>query len=464
MSTAARRMAQTDFLTWSMEQDPALRSTIVAVITLDSSPDWDRIVEMMDRGTRDIPHFRHRVVSVPLGLGAPRWVADPDFDLSWHLRHVALPSPGTFDDVLELARIAAMTAFDRARPLWEFTVIDGIADGRAALMLKVHHALTDGLGGMQMTAHIVDFTREGTPRPEPAAPPEPERPGSLDLVTEILGEYRSQARGAVVQGLRSVWPATRAVVTHPIGAARGVLGTVSSVARYLRPITTIASPVMTDRALGRALFAAEFPLEGLRAAGHRTGCTVNSAFLTALIVGLDRYHREHGADDVEMLRVTMPLSVRRPEDQMGGNLINLARFALPVRSGDVDDLMREIDSIVRRWRGEPAVEMGPMLAAPLNVLPPAVIGSMLEHVDFLASNVPGSPVPLYVAGARAEGYYAFGPTIGSSFNVTMVSYLGVCYLGFTLDVGAVPDQGVFEDCMRAGFRDVIGETPDESVS
>ncbi|MGV9746060.1 wax ester/triacylglycerol synthase domain-containing protein [Rhodococcus zopfii] len=463
MSTAARRMAQTDYLTWSMEQDPALRSTIVAVITLDASPDWDRIVAMMDRGTRDIPHFRHRVVSVPFGLGAPRWVVDPDFDLSWHLRHVALPSPGTFDDVLELARIAAMTAFDRARPLWELTVIDGLADGRAALLLKVHHALTDGLGGMQITAHLVDFTREGTPRPEPAAPPEPEHPGSWDLVTEMLDEYGSQTRGAFVQGLRSVWPATRAVVTHPIGAARGVLGTVSSVARYLRPITTIASPVMTGRALGRSLYSADIPLEGLRAAGHRADCTVNSAFLTALVVGLDRYHREHGAD-AEMLRVTMPLSVRRPDDEIGGNRINLARFELPMHGGDVDALMREIDAIVRKWRAEPAVEMGAMLAAPLNMLPPAVIGSMLEHVDFLASNVPGSAVPLYVAGAQAERYYAFGPTLGSAFNVTMVSYQGICCLGFTLDVGAVPDREVFENCMRAGFRDVIGDTPEESVS
>ncbi|MBH0120044.1 WS/DGAT domain-containing protein [Rhodococcus sp. HM1] len=456
-------MAQTDFLTWSMEQDPALRSTIVAVITLDSSPDWDRVVEMMDRGTRDVPHFRHRVVSVPFGLGAPRWVADPDFDLSWHLRHTALPSPGTIDDVLELARIAAMTAFDRARPLWELTVVDGLADGGAAILLKVHHALTDGLGGMQITAHIVDFTREGTPRPEPPAPPEPERLGSWDLVTELLEDYGSQARGMVGRGLRSVWPATRAVVTDPVGAARGVLGTVSSVARYLRPITTTASPVMTERALGRALFSFDVPLEGLRAAGHRAGCTVNSAFLTALVVGLHHYHRAHDAD-VESLRVTMPLSVRRPDDEMGGNRINLARFALPVHGGDVDDLMREIESIVRAWRAEPALDMGEVLAAPLNMLPPAVVGSMLEHVDFLASNVPGSPVPLYVAGARAERYYAFGPTLGSAFNVTMVSYLGTCCLGVTLDVGAVPDRAVFEECIRTGFRDVLGEKSDESVS
>lgn len=449
-------MAQTDFLTWSMEQDPALRSTIVAVIALDSSPDWDRVVEMMDRGTRDVPRFRHHVVPVPPGMGAPRWVADPNFDLSWHLRHVALPSPGTIDDVLELARVAVMTAFDRARPLWELTVVDGLADGRAAVLLKVHHALTDGLGGMQITAHIVDLAREGTPRPEPADPPKPEHLGYWDVAVDALDDYRTQARDLLGWGLRSMWPATRAVFTDPIGAARGVFGTTTSIVRYLRPITATASPVMTDRALGRSLYSIEAPLEALRAAGRRAGCTVNSVYLTALVVGLGHYHRKHGAD-VDALRVTMPLSVRRPDDEMGGNRINLARFALPVRTDDVDDLMREIESIVAQWRSEPAVDMGEILATPLNLLPAGVIGNMFAHVDFVASNVPGSPVPLYVAGARAERYYAFGPTLGSAFNVVLVSYLDTCCLGFTLDTGAVPDQDVFEECMRAGIRDVIGD-------
>ncbi|OOL31975.1 diacylglycerol O-acyltransferase [Rhodococcus rhodochrous] len=455
MSNASdRHMQQTDYLTWSMEKDPALRSTIVAVVLLDASPDWDRLCEMMDRGTREVPSFRHRVVEVPFGLAPPRWVADANFDLSWHMRRVSLPGPANFDDVLEFARTTAMAAFDKDRPLWEMTVVDGLAGGQAALLIKVHHALTDGIGGMQITARLVDFDRDGTPREPAPEPPAPESPDSLDLAAEAIGWDWSQLRGLAGRGLASIWPTTRAVVTNPIGSARNAAGVAASVARYLRPILRLESPVMTERTLSRRLHVIDVPLDRLRDAAHRGGATLNSAFLTAVLVGLAEYHHRHGSD-VDELRVTMPLSIRTDQDTLGGNRINLARFPLPVRSDDPLTLMQEVNRIVEGWRHEPAVPMAQTLATPLNLLPPAVVGEMLKHVDFLASNVPGSPVALYVAGAKVERYYAFGPTLGSAFNVTLMSYLHTCCVGFTLDTGAVPDLEVFDDCMRDGFHAVL---------
>ena len=134
-----------------MEEDPVLRSTIVAVALLDRSPDQDRFVRMMDRGTRAVPAFRRTMAESAFGQTPPRWVDDPDFDLSWHLRRIALPHPGGLDAVLPLVRAAAMTAFDKDRPLWEVTVVDGLDGGGAAVLLEIHHSLTDGIGGIRIS-------------------------------------------------------------------------------------------------------------------------------------------------------------------------------------------------------------------------------------------------------------------------------------------------------------------------
>src|SRR6266568_2402182 len=135
MDPRESHMTQSDLFTWSLEQDPMLRSTSVTVFVLDAPLDWDRLVRMIDRGTRVVPKFRQRLVIVPWGLTPPRWDPDPDFDLSWHMRRVVLPVPGDLSSVLEFARIDAMTVFDPARPLWHCTVLDGLDGDRSALVL-----------------------------------------------------------------------------------------------------------------------------------------------------------------------------------------------------------------------------------------------------------------------------------------------------------------------------------------
>ncbi len=122
-ATNQRYMTQTDFMSWRMEEDPILRSTIVAVAVLDRSPDQTRFVDMMGRAVELVPLFRQKVIEDPLGLAPPRWSGDEDFDLSWHLRRYSLTEPGTWDGVLDFTRAAEMTAFDTRRPLWEFTVL-----------------------------------------------------------------------------------------------------------------------------------------------------------------------------------------------------------------------------------------------------------------------------------------------------------------------------------------------------
>jgi len=167
----AEFMRSSDTFSWSMESDPNLRSTIVTLMFLDGSPDWGQIVERFDQLCRTLPMFRQKVVPSPV-LAPPRWELDPDFDLSFHMRRVSAPAPGTVDTVLEMARLAAMADFDRARPLWEVTVIDGLADGGAALLCKLHHALTDGVGGVQIGMTLFGLT-EVVEEHGRRAPPQP---------------------------------------------------------------------------------------------------------------------------------------------------------------------------------------------------------------------------------------------------------------------------------------------------
>ncbi|SDD38938.1 acyltransferase, WS/DGAT/MGAT [Rhodococcus tukisamuensis] len=452
-------MTQTDLLAWRMEQDPVLRSTIVAVALLDRVPDWDAFVRLMERGTRAVPIFRYKAVSTSIGLAPPRWVVDPDFDLSWHLRRAAVPPAGGLAAVLDFARTAGMSAFDKDRPLWEFTVLEGLSEGRAALVMKVHHALTDGVGGMQITNEIVDFTRSGTdrgPAPQPVVPGPAD--GRSSALTALLWHLDTGVR-LLRKGASAPVGISR-ILTAPLSTVRRLAAVAGSVARFTRPVTTTLSPVMTERSTRRQFAVLDIPLDGLRGAASAGDCTMNDAFLTSVLLGLKRYHALHGADVAE-LSLTLPMSLRAESDPLGGNRITLARFTLPTVETDPGDLMRAVRRTVTAWRDEPAVAHSSSIAAVLNLFPARILGSMLKHVDFVASDVPGPTIPLYLAGAEICEYYAFSPTLGAAFNVTLLSYLGHCSIGVNADCAAVPDLSCLAESLDAGFRAVcaLGVAP-----
>lgn len=449
-----RHVSDADAFTMQLERDPLLRSTIVAVAILDRVPDWQVLEERVDRATRLAPTFREKLVAAPLGLAPPRWVVDPDFDLAWHLQRASVRAGGGLGAVLAFARNTGMSAFDHDRPLWRITLLEGLPDGRAALVIKVHHALTDGIGGIQLAAHVVDLEREPQhlgPLPDlPAAP----HHGPFDTVTDTAA-YTCRRATAAAREL--VWSLPGTVVRafrHPVGAAGDAAATAASVARFVRPVTATRSPVMRERRLQWRYDALDVPFQELRAAAHRMDGSLNDAFLAGLTGGLRRYHEHHGRD-VEQLGVTMPVSVRADGDDEGGNRVTLVRFEVPIALSDVRERMRVIGERCRALRHERAIPYSNSIAAMLNLLPVSVTGGMLKHVDFLASNVPGFGDDVYVAGARLEAFYPFGPTLGSAVNFTLMSYGDVCNIGVNTDAGAVPDPDVLLDAIRAGFAEVL---------
>jgi diacylglycerol O-acyltransferase / wax synthase len=176
--------------------------------------------------------------------------------------------------------------------------------------------------------------------------------------------------------------------------------------------------------------------------------------VAAVTGGLRRYHERHETR-IERLRMTMPISMRTADDPAGGNRVTLVRFAVSVAEPDPVNRMIGTGQLTSVARREPAIGYSEMIAGVLNLLPPAATGSMLKHVDILASNVPGFPLSVYVAGAQVEAFYPLGPTIGAAANLTLMSYDGNCCVGVTTDAGAVPDAEVFVTCLREGFDEVL---------
>lgn len=448
----AEFMRNSDAFAFGMEHDAVLRSTVVTIIMLDRSPDWDVVSDRFERICRQIPMFRQRVVST-LPPAPPRWEVDPDFDLRFHLRRIIAPHPGTLDTLLDMARRAEMGEFDHARPLWQVTLVDGLADGGAALVCKLHHSLTDGIGGVQIAMLLFDPTEE--PQDRGPLPPEPvaEARGALSGLRHWLRYETDLARTAwgVTQG---VPPAALRGVRRPRQSVRAVGDTAASIYRVVRPLNHTASPIMKRRRLIRELAVHEVPMPALREAAHLSGGTLNDAFLAGVTGGLRIYHAKHGAD-VGDLVVTMPVSIRGEQDPIGGNRLTLMRFSLPVGIEDPAERLRQIHLRAGTVRTERSLPYTQAIAGGLNLLPRWYIGAILRHVDFLASDVPGMPVKVYLGGAAVRMQYAFGPTIGAAVNVTLMTYTDTCAIGINVDTGAIPDFDVFVDCLLEGFDEVL---------
>ncbi|HEY4397325.1 MAG TPA: wax ester/triacylglycerol synthase family O-acyltransferase [Acidimicrobiia bacterium] len=452
------QMSDADALMWTVEKDPTLRSTVVTVLTLDRSPDWDALVERVERGSRLIPRLRQRVVSPMVRVGPPFWSADPNFDLSYHMRRVRAPEPGSFVCVLDFARNAAMAGFDRARPLWEYTLVDGLEGGGAALVIKVHHSMTDGVGGMKMLMMLFDLERDpGPPGPcdefqdLPAFTP-------FDLVGRSFDYQRHRAIGLARQGVANAVGAARRAARDPEAALHEAGRVTRSLAAFLAPATTPRSPIIGARSLGRRLAAFDVPLDDLKRAAKAVGGSLNDAFLAAVVGGVQRYHELHGVEPAA-LRMVMPINLRGEGTTLGGNHFTPARFLVPLQIADPEERMHALGELARAVRDEPAVGLTDALATVLNQLPTRVttafFGSMLKGSDFVTSNVPGSPFPLYVAGAELERLYPFGPLSGTAANVTLLSHCDTCCIGINTDTLAIPDAHDFSKSVEAGFSEVL---------
>ncbi|MDQ3145372.1 MAG: WSD1 family O-acyltransferase, partial [Actinomycetota bacterium] len=217
------------------------------------------------------------------------------------------------------------------------------------------------------------------------------------------------------------------------------------------------SPIMKGRSLAVRFDSLSAPLDEMKAAAARVDAKLNDAFAAAVTGGLRQYHLDHGAE-VEALRMAMPINTRAEGGSVGGNHFVPARFAVPLGIADPLERMAVVHHLMGEQRAEPALALTATLAGVFNRLPGGVVtsafGTVLKGVDFLLSNVPGVPVPLYLAGSKVEANYAYGPLTGAAANITLVSWAGDLHVGVNTDPAAVPDPDHLCDCLQAGFDEI----------
>lgn len=460
-TTATVRMSASDTVLWSLEHDPILRSTITAIAILDRSPDWDALRRRVAHATELMPRLRQRVVEPSNPGGVPRWVFDDDFDLDYHLRRVRSPAPGSRRDVLDLATPIATQPFDHTRPLWEFTLVEGMEHGEAALIQKLHHSITDGEGAVALAMLLLDEQRDASPERPTAPTGQAAATAAEPTLQRALGDLGGRwVRGLAGAANLSTSLARTALGTavDPIGTARQAGALARSMAKAVAPIPESASPIMRSRSLSRRLDTIDLPLADLKAAAHAAGGTMNDAFLAGVIGGLTRYHDQHQSP-IDTLRITMPISIRRADDALAGNHFVPARFEVPCTITDPAARILALGAIARDWQHEPFLAHSDALATLLAHLPAGVtsdiMGSMLKHVDAVATNVVGLPTPTYLAGAELVREYAFAPPSGAAVNVALLSHVDTACIGVVSDASAIPDDALLMQCLVESFDQVL---------
>lgn len=447
-----RTMNELETAMWRAERHPEQSSTICSLMMLDTTPDWDRFVAAHDWATQLVRRGRERVLEPALPTAPPAWVPDDDFSLDHHLFRHTVAAPGTTAALLEQAAEFALAPLDRTRPLWEGHLVEGLDGGRAAYLVKLHHSLTDGLGGVQLMSLVQSRTREHTPGKPVSPPGRPIADDPVTLAARGLAGTAAAAPGLVRRALSAGWEGAR----QPRLVAAESLRYAASVRRMLTPPAP-HSPLFADRDGRTWVFGVlECPLADLRAAGRAAGGSVNDAYVAALLGGIRRYHEHHGVE-LEELPITMPVSLRRADDPMGGNRFAGAFLAAPVGVVDPLERMAAVRGAVLSVRTEPALDTFSLVAPVLNRLPSGLSAAVVRlgaNADLSASNVPGLPHPVYLAGARVDRVFPFGPLPGVAVMAAMVSHVETACIGLNVDGGAVADTDLLFHCLQEGLDEV----------
>jgi diacylglycerol O-acyltransferase len=452
----SRTMSDAEGLMWRLEKDPHLSSTFANVTILDRKPDFDKLRRRMERVVVRIPRLRQRVQTVPGNVSAPVWVDDPDFDLDLHLRRIALPKPGSDRQLLDLATLITADPFDRTRPLWQFVIVEGLRGNKAALIEKLHHTITDGEGGVQLSLEFLDFERDVPDLPIPTRAEFDEANDSVDqgqpdsMRDFVAGTLRIPL--GIVRQIKDLLADPGQIPDAGSAAAdtfRGILN-------QLGDTESARSPLWIERSLRRHLEVASAPFTETRAAARKLGGTLNTAFLTVATEAAACYHTELGAP-VESLRASMAISTRT--DDSGANAFSLVRMLVPTGDIPIDERFRAIQESSQAAVGQSKSANLETIAAFASTLPTSIVTRLARQqaqtIDFATSNVKGAPIPMYAAGAQLLHNYPVGPLSGVAFNLTLLSYLGNLDMGMNTDAAAVTEPALMKRCLDRAIKDFL---------
>jgi diacylglycerol O-acyltransferase / wax synthase len=449
------------FLNFESEREPM---HIGAVYIFEGKPEIrgrpgvPGLVQTVEDRLYLVPRYRQRIQNVPAALGHPVWVDDPDFDLGYHLRRLALPKPGGNKELLDVVARLHSRILDRARPLWEMYIIEGLKGGRVAIYAKTHHAMVDGIAAVDLATTIFDFDPEGwrAPAGEPFRP----RPllSSRELVEDVVKEAAGALRGMAGSLLRRPTSA-------PLELAGQALKTVHAreLLHMLRPVPGGPLNVKVGRA--RRVELVPISLPRVKAIKNALGGTVNDVALAVVGEAINAFldHRGEEIPEDLMYRVLVPVSVRNEDEKPAlGNRVSAMFLDMPVgrmpARRRLQMIQRSMGALKDKRQSVASRQLMELASrAPALVHSLAGRGAYANQrlVNMVISNVPGVQVPAYAGGARLLEAYPLLPVAANlGVVVCVASYNGGLYFGVVADYGGFPDLDVLARGIEAGVENL----------
>jgi len=428
-----------------------------------------------------LPPFRRRIVEVPFGLDHPYWIEDPNFDLDFHMRHIAVPPPGTNEQLAELVSHLHALPLDRSRPLWQLWVIEGLESGQTALYVKVHHCTIDGVSGVEMTSTLLDRTREGAAPPPALTRWRPERiPGDGEMLARGLAGLALQPGKAVRFAIRTardlpgiapmLAPFADAMglgrLPWPFGPRRTEQVDAPRLPQTAAPHTSFNRSITPHRRFSFITLS----LEDARRVRKAFGTTLNDVVMAMCAGALRRYLEERGELPDEALIASVPVSVRSASEK--ATYSNRVTAVMAELATDEPDPVKRLKRIHESMRSAKELQEAipatllqdfTQFATPALFAQAARIAARLRIADrmrppfnLIISNVPGPREPLYCGGAQMRTYYPVSAVAeGQGMNITVQSYLD------QLDFGVITCRELVSDPWR--IARYLGEALEELV-
>jgi diacylglycerol O-acyltransferase / wax synthase len=422
------------------------------------APAYGDLVRLIVSKLPLVPRYRQKVRFAPGGVGRPVWVDDSHFQILYHIRHTAVPPPGGRDELRNLAgRVFAQT-LDRGKPLWELWMVEGLQDGRWAIISKVHHCMVDGISATDLLTVTFDAT-DGAAVRSPATEwtPAPE-PGTFSLAAHGIVRTISDPLGR----LRDVSGGLRITAGPRTRVAEGAALLRSLAEWSKRSATSLNGPIGPHRRWSWA----EASLDDVKTVRHGLGGTVNDVVLAAITAGFRSLLLQRGEDvSNRVVRTLVPVSVRADSERgVYNNRVSGIFPGLPVSIADPGDRLNAIAAQLSMLKGSKQAVAGDALVKLAGFAPPVLLslGARLaartpqRALQTVTTNVPGPQYPLYVVGRRMVYSYPYVPIMGSvRISIAIFSYCGRLFFGITGDYDTVADIDVLRDGIEEGMRELV---------
>lgn len=436
MSERPERLSASDMSSLLAERGPIHVNVGAALILEGDPPTLDELLEHVESRLALVPRFRQRVQATPLQITNPVWADDPGFDLEWHVRHVALPRPGSTDQLRELVGRVMSTPLDLERPLWQLYLVEGLEGGRHAYISKTHHALVDGVSAVDVGTIMLDPNPEGTEMPIPEERWDPDVPSP-----ELL--FVRAATDRISTPMRAARKAALGALSMPRETAGRVMRTAESFAGLAAggptaPRTFLNEEIGRDR---RVAFV-RTELDALKQARGETGSTVNDVILAVATGGLRRLFERRGEAVPDQLVALVPMSIRRSDEHLElGNRIATLMVALPLSEPNPAERLRLVHAETTRVKESEQARAASLVIEATGWTPPTINRVLADVIsrqlnwNLVVSNVPGPQMPFYLLGRRMVEVYPVVPLSPQqhALSIGVVSYDGGVFFGITAD-------------------------------